>query len=172
MDPADFKRREPLQRIPAMPCGLYRTTLAMPDHEDCVGADLLVMLHDHRPEELPAVCLPAETVENRWLFAEEDHAADDALFLEHLEPLPDEGLYVLQDEIPLSDDPDHVLAAGSLVMVGYDRQGNCILYPARYEGLKIEFPDRGYRFDTGEIFASLEIVNFDIPLAPEDRSIH
>jgi hypothetical protein len=172
MDQAEFKRREQLQRIPAMPCGLYRTTLAIPGHEQCVGADLLVMLHDHRPEELPSVCLPSESAHNRWIFSDEDHAADDAPFLEHLEPLPDEGLYVLLDQIPLSEDPDHLLPAGSLVMVGYDRRGNCILYPARFEGLQIAFPERGYRFETAEVFASLEVVNFDIPLPSEDRSIH
>lgn len=172
MDQAEFNRREQLQRIPAMPCGLYRTTVAIAGHEDCVGPDLLVMLHDHRPEELPSVSLPEQTADNRWVFSAEDHAADDAHFLEQLEPLPDEGLYALLDDIPLSEDPDHVLVAGALVMVGYDRRGHCILYPARFEGLQISFPERGYRFESPEIFSSIEVVNFDIPLPPEDRSIH
>lgn len=172
MDQAEFKRREQLQRIPAMPCGLYRTTVAIEGHEDCVGPNVLVMLHDHRPEELPSVSLPEKSVDNRWVFSAEDHAADDAMFLENLEPLPDEGLYALMDDVPLSEDPDHLLLAGTLVMLGYDRRGHSILYPARFVGLQIHFPDRGYRFESTDIFASLEVVNFDIPLPQEDRSIH
>lgn len=172
MEGEEFKRREQLQRVPAMPCGLYRSTMALPDHEECVGADLLLMLHDHRPEELPSVCLPEENIDNRWHFFEEEHVADHAAFLEALEPLPDEGLYVLTRPIALSDDPDDLLPERSLVMLGYDRHGHCILFPARYEQLSISFPERGYRFENPEILDSLELVNFEVPLPPEDRSIH
>lgn len=167
-----YKRREQLQRIPALGCGLHRTTIALPGSEETVTAEELVLLHDHRPDEFPTVSLPTHCEANRWWFGEPGIAAEDADFLESLIPLPDEGYYALLRDLPLSDDPDDILLDGSLVMLGYDRTGNCILYPGRFEGLAIHFPDRGYRFDGVDVLSALERANFQEPMSDEDRAIH
>lgn len=172
MDTDAYKRREQLQRIPALGCGLHRTTLSLPGEEDVVGAEALVLLHDHRPEEFPTVSLPTHCEANRWWFAEPGITAEDADFLEALIPLPDEGYYSLLRDVPLSDDPDDILVDGSLVMLGYDRTGNCILYPGRFDGLKIEFPEHGYRFVGVDVLNALERANFNEPASDEDRAIH
>lgn len=173
MEDAIWKRREQLQRIPAMGCGLHRTTLPLPGSEAEIGDNSLVLLHDHRPEEFPTVSLPTHCEQNRWWFAEPGIPAEDAEFLDALIPLPDEGFYVLIRDLPLSEDPDDILLDGALVMLGYDRTGNCILYPARFEGLSIAFPDRGYRFETMDVLSALERANFVEPRAEDDgRAIH
>ncbi len=172
MDVEQFKRREQLQRIPAMGCALFRTTVALQSHAQQVPSDRLVMLHDHRPDELPFLQLPDENIENRWQFAEETFAAEEANFLEGLIPLPDEGLYILTDDVVLSEDPDDLLLSRTLVMVGYDVRGCCVLFPARAEGLAITFPDRGYHFESPEIFGNLEAVGFDVVEPPTSRAIH
>ena len=172
MDVEQFKRREQLQRIPAMGCALFRTTVALESSAQQVPSDRLVMLHDHRPDEMPFLQLPDENVENRWQFAEETFAAEEAGFLEGLIPLPDEGLYILTDDIVLSEDPDDILLSRTLVMVGYDVRGGCILFPARAEALSITFPDRGYRFESPDIFGNLEAVGFDVIEPPTSHAIH
>ncbi len=172
MDKDLFQRREQLQRVPAMGCGLHRTTMPLRGHEQEVGPDNLVLLHDHRPEEFPFVALPSHCEQNRWWFAEPGMEAVDADFLEALIPLPDEGFYVLVRDVSLSDDPDDVLRAGALVMLGYDRKGNSLLYPALFEGLVIRFAERGYRFEGTDILGSLEAANFAEPEPPEERAVH
>ena len=146
--------------------------MPLPGDEETVGADLLVLLHDHRPEEFPTIALPTHCEHNRWWFAEPGIEAEDADFLESMIPLPDEGFYVVLRDLPLSDDPDDVLLDGSLVMLGYDRGGNCILYPARFAGVQITFPERGYRFDGVDVLSSLERANFNEPGGDDDRAIH
>ena len=172
MDKATFKRREQLQRLPAMGCGLHRTTVPLPGAEDVVGAGALVLLHDHRPDEYPMVAVPTHCEQNRWWFAEPGVPAEDADFLESLIPLPDEGYYVLLQDVALSDDPDDVLLDGTLLMLGYDRGGNCILYPGRFDGLTISFPERGYRFEGVDVLVNLERANFAEPPNHDDRPIH
>jgi hypothetical protein len=165
-------RRDQLQRIPAMDCGLYRTTVAMAGHDDHLGADQLVMLHDHRPEALPYVLFPAKNEDNRWQFGDEPHAADDAEFLMGLVSLPPEGYYVLKRRLSLSDDPDDGIAERALVMVGYNRQGHVILFPAQFRGLEVRFPPRGYRFESVDVIDALEPANFTVPDGGSERTIH
>lgn len=172
MDETTRSRLVELQRIPAMPCGLYRTTVAMTGHDDHLGADLLVMLHDHRPEGLPYVLFPSSVEDNRWSFQPDGHDAADAEFLSGLVPLPAEGLYVLRRDVAISDDPDDRLTERSLVMVGYNRKGHCILFPARFGGLEVRFPQQGYRFESLDILDALEPVNFEIPSTGQDRVLH
>ncbi len=172
MDDATFNRREKLQRVPALGCGLYRTQIALGGLEETIAAHQLVLLHDHRPEEFPTVALPTHCEHNKWWFAEPGVAAEDADFLEALVPLPDEGYYVVMRDLPLSDDPDDILRLDTLVMLGYDRTGNPILYPGRFEPLKIEFAQTGYRFEGTDVLMALELANFAEPEAPGDRAIH
>ncbi len=172
MDDDTFARREELQRIPSMPCGLYRSGVAMAGHEDHLGADVLVLLHDHRPDELPSVLFPVNNENNRWAFSTDSHPADDPEFLRGLVALPDEGFYVLNRQLQLSDDPDDRLPEASLVMLGYNRKGHSILFPARFQALQVVFPERGYRFESADILAALEPANFDVPPTGENRSIH
>lgn len=155
-----------------MECGLYRTTVAMAGHDDHLGAGQLVMLHDHRPEAMPFVLFPAQNEDNRWQFGDEPHAADDADFLTGLLALPEEGYYVLQRTLALSDDPDDTLAERSLVMVGYNRQGHLILFPAQFRGLEMRFPAQGYRFESADVLDALEPANFTVPATGADRTVH
>ncbi|MSP91789.1 MAG: hypothetical protein EXR79_08315 [Myxococcales bacterium] len=166
------RRRSDLQRIPAMLCGLYRTTVPMRGHADHLGPDQLVMLHDHRPESMPYVLFPARNEDNQWVFEDDPHTAEDADFLLGLVSLRPEGYYVVAHDLALSDDPDHKLAERSLVMVGYTRQGRVLLFPARFQGLTVQFATEGYPFDPDDVLDALTPANFDVPTDGDDRTVH
>lgn len=161
-----------LQRLAAMPCGLYRTHVPLAAEPDMVPAGVLVELHDHRPEELPYVQLPSHNDDNRWQFDPNALQAADPDFLLSLEPLPPEGLYATRRPLALSQDQDDVLAERALVQLGYDRQGRCIVYPALFAGLQISFPTKGFLFEGYEVLDALEPANFDWPLPDEERVVH
>lgn len=171
---SESKRRplDELQRLAAMPCGLYRTHVALAADPGAVPAGVLIELHDHRPEELPYVQLPAHNHHNRWQFDPDALDAADPDFLLSLEPLPPEGPYVTRRPLALSEDQDDVLSEHALVQLGYDRQGRCILYPARFAGLQIVFPDKGFLFEPHDVLDALEPANFDWPLPDVERVVH
>lgn len=172
MEESKKRPLDELQRLAAMPCGLYRTHLPLASDPESVPAGILVDLHDHRPDELPYVQLPAHNDDNRWQFDPTAYDAADPDFLLSLEPLPPEGLYATLRPVPLSEDQDDVLAERSLVLLGYDRQGRCIVYPAVFSGLQIRFPAKGFLFEDHEVLGSLEAVNFDWPSSESDRVVH
>ena len=51
------------------PCGLYRTTKPLPDHEKDVPADVLVYFHNHSDSGLPVVVVAAIAVVISWRLA-------------------------------------------------------------------------------------------------------
>jgi hypothetical protein len=165
-------RLEELQRLAAMPCGLYRTTVSLKEDPEAIGPGLLVELHDHRPDDLPWVQLPAHSEDNRWHFDPTSYDAADPEFLVSLEPLPPEGLYATRRIVPLSEDADDALAERALVQLSYDRQGRCILFPAAFAGLTIRFPTRGFLFEPADVLDALEPVNFEVPESDSDRVVH
>ena len=76
------------------PCGLYRTTKPLPDHEKDVPADVLVYFHNHSDSGLPVVVPPDHNILNRWHF----HGAG----------IPFRGLAWADSAIAI--DPSHILA--------------------------------------------------------------
>jgi len=164
----------PTERVPKRDCGLYRTTTGHSGHEDHLGPGLLVTLHDHRPEAEPVVHFPEANVANRWSFARSGHPVDDAVFLAALEPLRPEGLYLLREHLHAGDEGKQTLPERALVMLGYNRSGEPILFPATLNGLTATFPERGLRFETLDVLARLDPVQTAAPedAPPPDRLVH
>ncbi|MBI5608042.1 MAG: hypothetical protein HY902_04120 [Deltaproteobacteria bacterium] len=161
-----------IQRIPAMPCGLYRTGRALTGAEDDVPADTLVHLHDHRPEEWPTVHLPVDQQGIHWQFDDTGCQALDPAFLLDLLPLAPEGWYVLRQPLATGGEADATLPARSLVLLGYNRQAHCILFPAQFGLREVRFAERGFRFEDLAVLEALEPVNFDVPDADTGRIVH
>ncbi len=161
-----------IQRIPALACGLYRTGRALAKAADAIPAGVLVHLHDHRPEEWPTVHLPGEQLGIHWQFDDEGWQALDPEFLIELEPLAPEGWYVLRQPLATGEGDETVLPARSLVLLGYNRQAHCILFPAQFGLREVRFAERGFRFDDLSVLEALEPVNFDVPDGEAGRIVH
>lgn len=147
-------------RLP--PCGLYRTTKALPGAESEVGEGLLVNFHDHgtgaRAGGVPVVLLPAFSVFNRWQWRREPHPVRQLSWVESLVKLPLEGFYALRRPLPL-DDGRAAWPSGTLVQLGYDRAATPIVFMAQLRANLADnflwFADRGLTLDD-ETLATLQ----------------
>lgn len=148
------------------PCGLYRTTQPLPGKEQWVRAGMLVYFHNHSQQGPPLLLLPAENRANRWVFHEKGYLIREPGFAETLEPLEDEGLYVLGEPIYLSR--DEFIPDNTLVQLGYNRSADPILFLGQFEDNTIFFPDSGLKC-THEIFELLDEVKFRVPGQEDDR---
>ena len=147
---------------PELPkCGIYRTQVPLTGKEDRVPAGCLVMFHNHSEQGPPLVLLPASNTNNRWTFHERGYLIEDQDFVDQLHGLPAEGLYVLREHVHISK--EEMVPDKSLVQLGYNRDGQPILFVARFEGNTIRFPERGYRFNDEKVFDLLDPVAFRSP---------
>lgn len=155
-------------------CGLYVTGMALTDKEEAVGQGQLVYFHNHSRQGPPIVLLPQQNVQNRWSFAEQGFLVegDDALaFMGRLDARPAQGFYVVEEAIAV---PGGQIPPRMLVQVGYNRQGEPILFPARAHENGMRFPDKGFRFDGTDVFDRLRPGGFMIERgqAAVDPTLH
>jgi len=147
------------------PCGLYRTTQPLPDKEEWVREHLLVYFHNHSQQGPPLLLLPAQNSSNRWSFHDKGYLIKDLDYVDTLEPLMDEGLYVITEPIYLSR--DEFIPEKTLVQLGYNRGADPILFLAKYAENQISFPNSGLKC-TDEIFELLNEVNFRLSAYAKD----
>lgn len=143
------------------PCGLYRTTVALPGHESQVASDRLVYFHNHSEQGPPLVLMPQSNTHNRWTFHDRGYLVESPEFIRALVPLRPEGYYVIRDHLHLSR--EEILPERTLVQLGYNREAEPILFVARFEENLIRFPDRGYRVNGPAVLEQLEPANFRAP---------
>lgn len=149
------------------PCGLYRTGREHNDDDVHIHAGALVMFHNHSNRNMPFVQFPEENVNNRWSFSETGPGIEnDQAFLDALEPLRDQGVYFLNEHIHT---PDGVYPEFTMVQLGYNRDGNPILFPAK----KLPHGQNGHYFeDAGYMFEDLDILKLLSPETPIDHTHH
>ncbi len=147
------------------PCGLYKTTTALPGKEAWVRENLLVYFHNHSQQGPPLLLLPSVNAHNRWSFHDKGYLIRDAEFVESLVHVMDEGFYVLTEPIYLSR--DEFIPEETLVQLGYNRAADPILFLAKFVENTINFPNNGLKC-THEIFDLLRPVKFRVPNAPKD----
>ena len=125
-------------------CGLYRTTKPLPGHEEKVPAGTLVDFHNHSDSGLPTVTAPDHNVHNRWHFHGPPIEFRGLAWASSLEKLPPEGFFTLRKELTFDGGK---WPKGALVQLGYNRQGDPILFIARVRSRLEEndlfFSDRG-----------------------------
>ncbi len=148
------------------PCGLYRTTEPLPGKDQWVRSGMLVYFHNHSQQGPPLLLLPAENKHNRWLFHEKGYLIREPDFVDTLEPLKEEALYVLDEPIYLSR--EEFIPEETLVQLGYNRSADPILFLAQFENNAIVFPDSGLKC-TSEVFELLSDVTFRVPGQNGDR---
>jgi hypothetical protein len=137
------------------PCGLYRTGRALASDPEYLPAGALVMFHNHSNRNIPMVQLPKENTDNVWSFHEEGPGVEnDDEFLEALEPLRPQGIYFLKRTLQT---PDGTYDPYTLVQLGYNRDGEPILFPALRdpEENAFYFLEEGYGFEDLSILMDL-----------------
>jgi hypothetical protein len=142
------------------PCGLFRTAEPLPGKEQWVREGMLVYFHNHSQQGPPLLLLPAENKKNRWVFHEKGYLIREPNFVRSLEPLKDEGLFVLTEPIYLSR--EEFIPEQTLIQLGYNRSADPIVFLGQFEDNTIVFPDSGLKC-TSEVFELLDDVQFRMP---------
>ena len=126
------------------PCGLYRTTKALPDNEAAIPAGTLVYFHNHSDSGLPVVTAPDHNILNRWHFHGAGIPFRGLSWADSLVKLPSEGFYMLRKGL---DFEGGSWPKGTLVQLGYTRTGDPILFIAQIRASLDEndlwFSDKG-----------------------------
>ena len=141
------------------PCGLYRTSKALPEHEDEIGEGLLVYFHNHSDSGLPVVVAPDHNILNRWHFHGAGSPFRSLAWADGLLRLPAEGFYWLRKAL---DFDGGSWPKGTLVQLGYTRTAEPILFIAQLRATLDEndlfFSDRGVGISSEQL-AWLEPLN-------------
>ncbi len=148
------------------PCGLYRTILSLPGHEDAVPAQRLVYFHNHSERGGPVVLLPESNTNNKWRFQGAGLPANDEAFIAAMEPLKPEGLYRVREHF--HPDGARVVPAGALAQLGYNRRADPILFfPQPVSGENaIAFPAKGMSIPPA-VYALLDRIDLRGPHEPK-----
>ena len=140
------------------PCGLYVTGKALAKDPEFLPEGRLVMFHNHSKQNQPFVQIPKNNEHNTWSFQDEGPGlGDDPEFIEALIPRKMQGIYFLRRTL---DTGKETIAAQSIVQLGYNLNGDPILFPGYFEDGAIRFPHAGLRFETMQILEEL------VPEAP------
>lgn len=126
------------------PCGLYRTTKALPDNEEAVPAGGLVYFHNHSDSGLPVVIAPDHNILNRWHFHGAGVPFRGLSWADSLVKLPAEGFYSLRKQL---DWDGGSWPKSTLLQLGYTRVGEPILFIGQVRASLVEndlwFSDKG-----------------------------
>lgn len=140
------------------PPGLYRTTIPLPTKEAQVPGSRLIFFQDTTDHGKPAVLLPKEVVDNRWVFHQQGYLVEDAAWPGTLVPLPRQGFYSLLREVPIGN--GQKLPEGLLVQLGFTPEGVGVVFPGYLEpGNSISFPKQGAKL-SDLYFDALQVHEF------------
>lgn len=149
------------------PCGLYRTTEPIGN----VPAHRLVYFHNHG-DPGPGVYVPESWSVNRAQFSKSGTTLPDENLAFTLEPLQAEGLYRVKSPITCCDKQCRTYPAELLVQLGYNAQGEPILFVPQWTGTGLAFPEMGNKLDSDRL-AELAPLKVSTPKAPiDDPTMH
>ncbi|HTM45078.1 MAG TPA: hypothetical protein VL137_09000 [Polyangiaceae bacterium] len=127
--------------------GLYRTTQAMPEHEQEFPADVLVFVGQQSANGSGSkfIVRPGRNTLNRWYWGEPTTPLRSPSWASTLKALPTEGYYVLPERLDLGNGGQWLKNA--IVQLGYNEAGKGILFVAERRAANTEnalfFSDRG-----------------------------
>src|SRR5262245_10631580 len=125
-------------------CGLYKTTKPLPGNEAKVPSGTIVYFHNHSDSGLPQVLTPDHNVHNRWHFHGPAVEFRGLSWADSLQKIPDEGFFTLRRELAFDGGK---WPKGTLVQLGYTKEGSAILFIARVRARLDEndlfFSDKG-----------------------------
>jgi hypothetical protein len=135
---------EPADTAPLPPCGLYRTTQALPASDGRLLGQRLVFFHANDGENEPEVRLPQHHFHNRWRFPAPGLPIDDLAWVRTMVRLPREGFFSLRQSLVFDGGQ---WPRGALVQLGFTREAEPVLFIAqrlaRREANDLFFADQG-----------------------------
>jgi hypothetical protein len=152
-------------------CGIYRTGVSLPGHEEEVSGGVLIYFHNHSEQGPPLVLTPHDNTQNRWSFHERGWLVEDPGFISALIPLKKEGYYTVSGH-HLHVSKEELIPERTLVQLGYNRRGDTLLFVAEFEGNTIKFPSQGFRFESPEVQGNLASAVFSVPESEDERTLH
>lgn len=123
--------------------GLYRTTTAMPGHEDAFPASVLVYIGEKSGQKF--VVRPGQNRNNRWYWGDPTTVMRSPTWGRTLKRLPSEGYYTLPED--MSFEGGGRWLKNAIVQLGYNAQGQGIVFVAESRDTATDnalfFSDRG-----------------------------
>lgn len=123
--------------------GLYRTTTAMPGHEDAFPASVLVFIGEKSGQKF--VVRPGQNRNNRWYWGDPTTVMRSPTWGRTLKRLPSEGYYTLPED--MNFDGGGRWLKNAVVQLGYNAQGQGIVFVAESRDTATDnalfFSDRG-----------------------------
>jgi hypothetical protein len=125
--------------------GLYRTTQALPGHEDAIPAGALIYLGQPQNGGVKFVVRPADNRRNRWFWRDPTVPLRSPTWAKTLKALPSEGFYTLPE--PIDFEGGGRWLKNALVQLGYNENGQGILFVGEWQedgaDNTLRFSDRG-----------------------------
>ncbi|HHH29874.1 MAG TPA: hypothetical protein ENK57_16220 [Polyangiaceae bacterium] len=154
------------------PCGIYLTTAEIGG----VPSGRLVYFHNHG-DPGAGIYLPSRWKGNRARFEGEGHLLPTPEHARHLEPLPREGLYRVEQAFHCCDKHCQLFETNTLVQLGYDGSGQALIFLPQWIDGQLAIPERGTRVDRDriEMMARLNVPVADTPVhdgKPDDVVLH
>lgn len=144
-------------------CGLYRTTEPIGE----VPANRLVYFHNHG-DPGPGIYLPESWQLNRARFAQRGTTLPAESLAFTLEPLPAEGLYRVTREMTCCEKHCRTFPPELLVQLGYNGQGEPILFVPELTEAGLAFPQMGTKLDRDRL-EGLGPLKVSGPAAPAEQ---
>lgn len=131
--------------------GLYRTTQAMPGHEDAFPAGVLVFIGQPGDGGAKFVVRPGQNRRNRWFWGDPTTPLRSTTWAKTLMALPSEGFYTLPQTLEFEGGGKWLKNA--VVELGYNENGQGILFVGEWredgDTNALFFSDRGMMIDDG-----------------------
>lgn len=134
------------------PCGLYRTTAPVAG----VPAGRLVYFHNHG-DPGPGLYLPEGWAHNRVKLSKRGNVLPTPADVRHLEPLPPEGFYRVLQDFHCCEKKCRLFPTELLVQLGYNGEGQPILFVPELIDGQLGVPERGSAIDVAN-FAHLRLL--------------
>lgn len=142
------------ETTPLPPCGLYRTTKELAG----VPAGRLVSFHNHG-DPGPGVYLPASWTLNKATFQEKGHTLPEPWeeSAKTLQAVPVEGFYRVLESFYCCSNKCKLFEPDLLVQLGYNGEGNPILFVPELTPNGLALPEVGTGTDLGTLSALTEV---------------
>jgi hypothetical protein len=151
------------------PCGIYRTTRPL----ESVPAGRLVYFHNHGNPG-PGIYLPREWSSNRARWHERGFTVPTEEWSQSMQPLAPEGLYSVREKFFCCEKQCRSYEPSALVQLGYNGEGEALLFVPEWTGGGLGFPERGNRVEQSVVqkLQPLQVAQGEAAQAPAGGLLH
>ena len=146
------------RETPLPPCGIYRTTMPTLDG---IKADRLVYFHNHG-DPAAGVYYPTSWTQNRAQFDKKGFLIPSDEYAQSLTPLAKEGFYVVRSDFHCCEKLCRAFTPGTLVQLGYNAEGEPLLFLPGWRANRFDLPERGFAVDSENLgkLEALQVMSY------------